>query len=59
MFGQLCGFQGPAGDRREDFPARSLKTQQRAGGRERTPDPGPVDISGRRVALRPSRRARP
>ena len=44
MFGQLCGFQGPAGDRREDFPARSLKTQQRAGGRERTPDAGPVDI---------------
>jgi hypothetical protein len=44
MFGQLCGFQGPAGDGREDVPARSLKTQQRAGGRERLPDPDPVDI---------------
>ena len=46
MFGQLCGFQGPVGDGREDVPARSLKTQQRAGTRVRAPDPGPVDIQG-------------
>ena len=68
LFGQLCSFQGPARAQPGGLPGWSLKTQQcttrslaRVAAAKTSCDgpPGPVDIQGRRVVMRPARRARP
>src|SRR5215213_1715984 len=61
LFGQLCSFQGPGRAQPRGLPGWSLKTQQCTAASAVAEDerPGPVDISGRRVAMWPARRARP
>src|SRR5215204_3633445 len=61
LFGQLCSFQGPGRAQPGGLPGWSLKTQQctAASAVAEGERPGPVDISGRRVATWPARRARP
>src|ERR1044072_3622105 len=56
LFGQLCSFQGPARAQPRGFRGWSLKTQQCTAPRRSETPPGPVDIQGRREAMRPARR---
>src|SRR5215208_4986697 len=59
LFGQLCSFQGPARAQPRDSRLVSQNSAVQGALAEAVTPPGPVDVSGRRTAKRPARRARP